>query len=66
MDKDRVDVTESYSSEWIDLINLGGLVHITEECHQLFISIEYITRHHMCMEKSKSLSKAPDKLDCRR
>ena len=55
MDKDRVGVTESYSSEWIDLINRGGLVHVTEESHQLFISIDYNTRHHMCMEKSKSM-----------
>ena len=43
VDKDRVGVTESYSSEWIDLINRGGLVHVTEESHRLFISIDYNT-----------------------
>lgn len=45
--KDQEYITETSSNEWIKLIDRGGLVHVTEECHQLFVSIELITRHHI-------------------
>ena len=45
--KDREYIAETSSNEWIKLIDCGGLVYVTEECHQLFVSIELITRHHM-------------------
>lgn len=36
------------------MIDHGGLVHITKECYQVFLSIEYVTHHHMCMDNFKS------------
>ena len=55
VESDKENITELYSMEWINLIDCGGLVHITEECYQVFLSIEYVTRHHMCMNNSKSM-----------
>ena len=45
--KDQDYITETSSNEWIKLIDRGGLGHVTEECHQLFLSIELITRHYI-------------------
>ena len=53
--KDREYITETSSNEWIRLIDRGGLVHITEECHQLFVSIELITRHHLHIANVQSM-----------
>lgn len=38
---------ESQSSDWINAIDCGGLVHITDSCFQLFLAIETITRQEM-------------------
>ena len=53
--KDREYITETSSNEWIKLIDRGGLVHITEECHQLFVSIELITCHHIHIANVQSM-----------
>ena len=40
-------MTQTRSSQWVQLIDRGGLVHVTEEYHQLFVSFELFTLHHM-------------------
>ena len=55
IEKDRETLSEGSSAEWVDMIDCGGLVYITEECHQLFISIEYVTRYHMNLSNLHSM-----------
>jgi len=38
---------DTESSEWTNAIDRGGLVHITDSCYQLFLSIETVTRQKM-------------------
>ena len=37
----------SHSTDWINAIDRGGLVHITDSCFQLFLAIETVTRQEM-------------------
>ena len=53
--KDQEYITETSSNEWIKLIDHGGLVHVTEECHQSFVSIELITCHHIHIANVQSM-----------
>ena len=53
-EKDQQDVgfldkeyLESQSSDWINAIDRGDLVHITDSCFQLFLAIEMVTRQEM-------------------
>ena len=39
-------MTRTSSSQWVQLIDCGGLIHVSEECHQLFLSAELLTHHH--------------------
>ena len=55
IEKNKDSIAETSSTEWVNLIDRGGLVHVTEQCHQLFLSIEYITRHHMSIANLKSM-----------
>ena len=55
IEKDKDNIAETKSTEWINLIDRGGLVHVTEQCYQLFISIECVTCHHMCIANVKSM-----------
>lgn len=38
---------EAQSSDWINAVDRGGLVHITDSCFQLFLAIETVTRQKM-------------------
>jgi len=49
--KDREYIDQTSSTQWVKLIDRGGLVHVTEECHQLFLSMELVIRHYMHAEK---------------
>lgn len=40
------------SQTWINSINRGGLVEITDDAYQVFLSIEYAVRQHMRIENS--------------
>jgi len=53
-DPDVVDGADHESTDWIKLIDHGGLVHVTDECYQLFISIEYAIRR--CMQDRETMS----------
>lgn len=55
IEKNKDSMAETSSSEWVNLIDRGGLVHVTKECFQLFLSIESITRHHMSTANLKSM-----------
>ena len=38
---------EAQSSDWINAVDRGGLVHITDSCFQLFFAVETVTRQKM-------------------
>lgn len=46
VDSDK-EYLESQSSEWINAIDRGGLLHITDSCFQLFLAIETVTSQEM-------------------
>jgi len=39
----RKEYVHVQSSDWINAIDRGGLVHITDSCFQLFLGIETVT-----------------------
>ena len=43
----KKDYLHVQSSDWINTIGRGGLVHITDSCYQLFLAIETVTRQKM-------------------
>ena len=38
------------STEWISIIDRGGLVYVTDECYQLFLSVEHATRQQFHLD----------------
>ena len=38
------------STEWISIIDRGGLVYVTDECYQLFLSVEHATRQQFRLD----------------
>ena len=54
-ESDQESMSESSSTEWVNLIDRGGLVHVTEECHHLFLSIEFVVKHHINISNVKSM-----------
>ena len=47
IEADQTAIQDSNSTEWISIIDRGGLVHVTDECYQLFLAIEHATRQEM-------------------
>lgn len=45
-DSDKVYL-QSQSTDWINAIDRGGLIHITDSCFQLFLAVETFTRQEM-------------------
>ena len=45
-DSDKVYL-QSQSTDWINAIDRGGLIHITDSCFQLFLAVETVTRQEM-------------------
>ena len=45
--QDQDEIAEMESSEWISNIDRGGLVHVTDECFQIFLSMECAIRRHL-------------------
>ena len=35
-ENDEATITDSSSAEWVNIIDQGGLVHVTDACYQLF------------------------------
>lgn len=44
---DQAAASQMESSEWINLIDRGGLVHVTDDCFQLFLSMECAVRRNL-------------------
>ena len=44
---DKPAVSKMESSDWMNLIDRGGLVHITDDCFQLFFSMECAIRRNL-------------------
>ena len=47
MDSKNKACLETHSSDWVNAIDQGGLVHVTDQCFQLFLAIETVTRQKM-------------------
>ncbi|XP_065899137.1 uncharacterized protein [Dysidea avara] len=43
IETDKKRIQESNSTDWINIIDRGGLIHVTDECYQLFLAIEHAT-----------------------
>lgn len=43
IETDKTTIQDSNSTEWISIIDRGGLVYITDECYQLYLAVEYVT-----------------------
>ena len=44
---DKDEIAELKSSEWISLVDSGGLAHVTDDCFQLILSMECAIRRHL-------------------
>ena len=51
--QDQDEIAEMESSEWILNIDRGGLVHVTDDCFQLFLSLECAIRRHLKNNKDR-------------
>jgi len=43
IETDKTTIEDSSSVEWTNIIDRGGLVHVTDECYQLFLAVEHAT-----------------------
>ena len=48
-------ISDANSSEWINLIDRGGLVHVNDACYQLFLAIEHATQQELQISKVASM-----------
>ena len=51
IESDEATISGVNSSEWINLIDQGGLVHINNACYQLFLAIEHATQQELQISK---------------
>jgi len=47
IETDKKRIQESSSTDWINIIDRGGLIHVTDECYQLFLTIEHATHREL-------------------
>ena len=45
----------SSSATWVEEVNRGGLMMITEEAHQVFVAIEGSIRSHLTLKKAHTM-----------
>lgn len=55
IESDRATIMDANSTEWINIIDRGGLVHVTDACYQLFLAIEHATRQELKLSKISSM-----------
>ena len=55
IESDEAAISDANSSEWINLIDQGGLVHVNDACYQLFLAIEHATRQELQVSKVGSM-----------
>ena len=55
IESDEATISDANSNEWINLIDQGGLVHVTDACYQLFLAIEHATRQELQISKVGSM-----------
>ena len=51
IETDKKCIQESSSTDWINIIDRGGLIHVTDECYQLFLAIEHAIHRELKTEK---------------
>ena len=47
IENDKSTILDANSAEWVNIIDRGGLVHVTDACYQLFMAIEHATRQEL-------------------
>lgn len=55
-DEDGIGDDKDESSNWTNLVDRGGLLHITDDAFHVFASAEEVVRKFYCREKAKELS----------
>ena len=55
IENDETAITDSSSAEWVNIIDQGGLVHVTDACYQLFLAIEQVTWQELQLSKISSM-----------
>ena len=50
IETDKTTIQDSSSTEWTNIIDRGGLVHVTDECYQLFLAVEHATRQQLHLD----------------
>ena len=58
---DQSHVEDQVSAQWTVEINRGGLIHITDEAHDCFVSIEAATRRHFKVSKAHTMDESTKK-----
>lgn len=51
IENDKATILDANSAEWVNMIDRGGLVHVTDACYQLFLAIEHATRQELQLSK---------------
>ena len=55
IESDEATISNANSTEWINLIDRGGLVHVNDACYQLFLAIEHATQQELQISKVGSM-----------
>ena len=55
IESEEATISDANSTEWINLIDRGGLVHVNDACYQLFLAIEHATRQELQISKVGSM-----------
>ena len=55
IESDEATISDANSTEWINLIDRGGLVHVNDTCYQLFLAIEHTTWQEIQISKVGSM-----------
>ena len=50
------DVEDDLSSDWLSLVNRGGLIHISDDLYRVFVAIELEIRNFFRIEKAQALA----------
>ena len=56
IESDKATISDANFSEWINLFDQGGLVHINDACYQLFLAIEHATQQERQISKVGSMN----------
>ena len=50
------DVEDKFSSDWLSLVDRGGLIHISDDLYRVFVAVEMEIRKFFKIEKAQALA----------